>query len=130
MIQSDGQLALPPTGSIYKKKFKHFAPSFHFLGIADPTPTCCQPVLLAHAAYLRPTPTNSLTLFAKLSGVVEYIQKCYANNLYGNLKIIQYYAACMHYDYAEAFSFFIIINWGIHDSFCSSSMTFLLFTLL
>ena len=29
----------------------HFAPSY-FLGIADPTSTCCRPVLLAHAALL------------------------------------------------------------------------------
>ena len=37
-----------------QKRCRHFAPSFYFLGIADPTSTCCRPVLLAHAVHSRP----------------------------------------------------------------------------
>ena len=36
-------------GPMYKKSCRHFAPSFYFLGIADPTSTCCR---LAQAALL------------------------------------------------------------------------------
>ena len=36
-------------GPMYKKSCRHFAPSFYFLGIADPTLTCCR---LAQAALL------------------------------------------------------------------------------
>ena len=37
--------ALPPLvvctkGPMYKKSCRHFAPSFNYLGIADPTSTC------------------------------------------------------------------------------------------
>ena len=39
--------------SMYKKVVDtSLHPSTYFLGIADPTSTCCRPVLLAHAALL------------------------------------------------------------------------------
>ena len=89
-------------GSDLQKKCRHCTPPFNFLRIADPTSTCCRPVLLAHAApYNRPHPLSWMMLWWKAMPSIKgsTIRMQYFFNCF-----VCPYAACIQCARAEAYA--------------------------